>query len=132
MPDETRDANAQPIAVALRLPAQRPVGRLDLAALRQKKNLTLEQIAETTKISSRFLKAIEAEQYASLPGGIFNTSYLRQYARCIGFDEAVLLARYHDVVTPEPEVIAAELATPKTSPPSLRQLFRWLRIGLPA
>jgi cytoskeletal protein RodZ len=132
MPDQTRDAKDQPVTVAVRLPAQRPAVSLDLPALRQKNNLTLEQIAETTKISSRFLKAIEAEQYASLPGGIFNTSYLRQYARCIGFDEDVLLARYHDAVTPEPEVMVAELATPKTSPPSLRQLFRWLRIGLPA
>ena len=104
---------------------------LGLPALRQKSNLTLEQIAHITKISSRFLKAIEAEQFESLPGGIFSTSYLRQYARCIDFDEAVLLARFNEVVKPEFES-TTEVVVPKPGAPSLRQLFRWLRIGLPA
>ncbi|MGH9667045.1 MAG: helix-turn-helix domain-containing protein, partial [Bryobacteraceae bacterium] len=56
---------------------------------------SLEQIAESTKISIRFLRAIEDEDFEKLPGGIFNTSYLRQYAAAIGFDESDLLAQYH-------------------------------------
>ena len=66
---------------------------LDLGNFRQRRGLSLEQIADTTKISMRFLRAIEAEDFAQLPGGIFRTSYLRQYAAAVCFEEARLLAR---------------------------------------
>jgi cytoskeletal protein RodZ len=56
--------------------------------------MTLEEIADQTKISIRFLRAIEAEEFGKLPGGIFTTSYLRQYAVAVGMDEAWLL-EYH-------------------------------------
>ena len=67
---------------------------LDLRACRQRKGVTLEEIAERTKISIRFLRAIEAEEFEQLPGGIFATSYLRQYAAHVGVKEADLLACY--------------------------------------
>lgn len=65
-----------------------------LAQHRTHNGVTLEQIAEATKISMRFLRAIESEDYSKLPGGIYARSYLRQYAAAIGFDEDELLARY--------------------------------------
>ena len=68
--------------------------RLDLRKTRQNKGVSLEAIAETTKISIRFLRAIEEEEFEKLPGGIFNRSYLRQYAAAIDFEEAKLLAHY--------------------------------------
>ncbi len=67
---------------------------LGLATIRRNRGITLEQIAESTKISLRSLKAIEAGDFSKLPGGIYNTSYIRQYARAIDFDEAELLAFY--------------------------------------
>src|ERR1700737_1461407 len=68
--------------------------RLDLSRLRDRAGISLEQIASGTKISLRFLRAIEAEEFDQLPGGIFNTSYLRQYAAAIGYDAGDLLAHY--------------------------------------
>ncbi len=68
--------------------------RLDLPALRQHKGISLREIAETTKISIRFLQAIEEGDFDQLPGGIYNTSYIRQYARAIDYEEAKLLAYY--------------------------------------
>ncbi len=67
---------------------------LGLQKLRQKKGISLEQIAEITKISIRFLKAIEAEEFEKLPGGIFDTNYIRQYAMAVGVEQDRLLARY--------------------------------------
>ena len=58
-------------------------GHLNLSVCREKRGVTLEQIAERTKISMRFLRAIEEGEYVKLPGGIFATSYLRQYAAVI-------------------------------------------------
>jgi len=67
---------------------------LGLATIRRNRGISLEQIAETTKINIRSLKAIEGGDFQKLPGGIYNTSYIRQYAKAIDFDEAVLLAFY--------------------------------------
>jgi cytoskeletal protein RodZ len=76
------------------------VRRLDLARFRKKAGVSLDDIAEETKISLRFLRAIEEEEFEKLPGGIFSTSYLRQYAAAIGYDEAGLLAYYNRKMNP--------------------------------
>ena len=79
------------------------VNRLpDLACLRKGKGLTLEKIAQDTKISLRYLQAIEERRLCSLPGGVYNNSYLRQYARAIDYDEEEFLAFYSipDRITP--------------------------------
>ena len=54
---------------------------------REARGVALEQIAEETKIGIRLLRAIENEQFDRLPGGIFNKSFVRQYARYLGLDE---------------------------------------------
>ena len=69
-------------------------GILGLATIRRNRGITLEQIAESTKINIRSLRAIEVGEFKKLPGGIYNTSYIRQYARAIDFDEGTLLEYY--------------------------------------
>lgn len=61
---------------------------------RQQKGISLETIAASTKLSVRQLEAIESGEFSRLPGGIYNTNYIKQYARAIGFDETDLLAFY--------------------------------------
>jgi cytoskeletal protein RodZ len=56
--------------------------------------ITLEQIAQKTKISKSFLTAIENEDWGKLPGGIFDRSYIRQYAEAAGLDAEAILERY--------------------------------------
>lgn len=68
--------------------------KLDLARLRESKGISLRQIADSTKISLRFLQAIEQGDFRQLPGGIYDRSYIRQYARAIDFEESRLLAYY--------------------------------------
>lgn len=68
---------------------------LGLASIRRNRGLSLEQISQTTKISVRALQAIEEGEFKKLPGGIYNTSYIRQYAQAIEFDESEILAYYH-------------------------------------
>jgi cytoskeletal protein RodZ len=78
---------------------------LGLATIRRNRGISLEQIAEATKIGIRSLEAIERGDFRKLPGGIYTTSYLRQYARAIDYDEADLLAAYYRCLgAPEQEV----------------------------
>jgi cytoskeletal protein RodZ len=73
----------------------------DLAALRQAKGISLAQISEATKIRVYYLRAIEESRFDQLPGGVFNTSYIRQYARAIDYDECDLLASYDSTLPRE-------------------------------
>jgi cytoskeletal protein RodZ len=68
---------------------------LGLTTIRRNRGISLEQIANTTKISVRALEAIEQGDFRKLPGGIYNTNYIKQYARAIDYDESALLAFYH-------------------------------------
>ena len=76
-----------------------------MAAMRQAKGISLAQISEATKIRTFYLQAIEAAQYDQLPGGVFNVSYIRQYARAIEYDEWELLACYDSTLPPEPKIV---------------------------
>jgi cytoskeletal protein RodZ len=66
----------------------------NLAVLRHQKGISLHQITEATKISIRYLEAIECGQFGKLPGGVYNVSYIRQYARAIEVSEQALLDCY--------------------------------------
>lgn len=100
---------------------------LELAIFRNRAGVSLEQIAKSTKISSRFLEAIERERFDQLPGGIFTTSYLRQYALAIGYDEEALVAFCNQKMNPsEP---CAEPARAETGSGGF--LGRWWRIAVP-
>jgi cytoskeletal protein RodZ len=59
--------------------------------------VTLSEIARTTCIGSRYLEAIEHGAFDKLPGGVYTVSYIRQYARAVGWDEAALVAYYREV-----------------------------------
>ena len=72
-------------------------GILGVKDWRQQKGISLERIAAETKLSVSQLDAIESGNFKRLPGGIYNTSYIRQYARAIGFDESNLLSFYRQV-----------------------------------
>ena len=75
---------------------------------REMRGITLEEIAESTKIGTRSLRALEGEDFDKLPGGIFNKGFVRAYARYLGIDEeqAVtdFLAAYgdHQLQLPQP------------------------------
>src|SRR5580692_9387773 len=99
-----------------------PVLELDLPRFRKRAGVSLAQIAQTTKIGSRFLRAIEDEQFDQLPGGIFSTSYLRQYAAAIGYDEDALISYYVQKCNPS----AAVAKPPQREAGSRKLLDRWL------
>jgi cytoskeletal protein RodZ len=61
---------------------------------REALGLSLGQIAVETRISTRFLEAIENEEFHLLPGGIFNRGFIRNYADRIGLDAEQAVADY--------------------------------------
>lgn len=61
---------------------------------REMRDISLDEIAATTKIGTRLLRALEEEQFDLLPGGIFNKGYVRAYAKYVGIDEEKAIAGY--------------------------------------
>ena len=78
-----------------RLATELPCPCLSLASVRERIGITLQEIAQSTRIAPHYLRAIEAEDFAKLPAGVYATSYIRQYARAIGYSETALLDHYH-------------------------------------
>jgi cytoskeletal protein RodZ len=70
----------------------RPIS--EIAEARRKRGISLEEISRSTRIGMRYLLAIEAGEFEKLPGGVYDTSYIRQYAKSIDYDEFALLAHY--------------------------------------
>ena len=58
------------------------------------RGVSLEEISAATRISTRFLEAIEKDQWDQLPGGVFNRGFIRSIARFLGLDEDSLVAEY--------------------------------------
>jgi cytoskeleton protein RodZ len=80
---------------------------LGLATVRRNRGITLQQISDVTKIGIRALEAIEVGDFRKLPGGIYSTSYIRQYARAIDYPEDDILELYRrhmaaESVSPRP------------------------------
>src|ERR1041384_8486173 len=65
-----------------------------LRLAREARGIALRDISEQTRISMRYLEAIESDDYKRLPGGIFNRSFIRAYAKFIGYDEHEAIEDY--------------------------------------
>lgn len=101
---------------------------LNLEQLRKKNGVSLEKVSEQTRIGTNYLRAIESEEFDKLPGGVFSTSYIRQYAGAIGCSADELLARYRDKV----EAAEQEQQTCTSPAPSgIRSYVNWLRLPSP-
>jgi cytoskeletal protein RodZ len=61
---------------------------------RELREVTLEEITQATRIGSRFLGALENEEWDKLPGGVFNRGFVRSIAHYLGLDEEAFLAEY--------------------------------------
>jgi cytoskeletal protein RodZ len=66
----------------------------ELRLAREARGISLRQISDQTRISIRYLEAIESNDYKRLPGGIFNRSFIKAYAKQIGFDEKEAMEGY--------------------------------------
>lgn len=65
-----------------------------LRLAREGRGIPLREISDQTRISIHYLEAIEMNDYKRLPGGIFNRSFVKAYARYVGFDEKEAVEGY--------------------------------------
>jgi cytoskeletal protein RodZ len=91
-------------------------------ARREAKGLSLEQIATETRINTRFLQAIEHDDFQALPGGIFSRGFVRAYAEVLGMDPDQAVADF-DRISNYHEPVVLEGLRVSTPQPSKRNLL---------
>src|SRR5438067_4704786 len=103
----------------------------ELRREREIRAISLKEIADATKISKRFLDAIERNDHKTLPAPVFTRGFVREYARYLGLNAEEMVNRYNyaaagddrieksahlDRLTPKPSDALAE--PPKRGIPS--------------
>ena len=66
----------------------------ELRKEREKRNISLKELADVTRISRRYLEALEDDKLDVLPGGFFIKGIVRSYAKALGIDEELWVERY--------------------------------------
>jgi cytoskeleton protein RodZ len=97
MPDETRT-----------------IGEI-LREAREKRELSLDEVALLTKVRVKYLAAIEADHFDALPSKVQKKGFVRTYARVLDLDPAPLLAQLRDLLD-ENESPPEEVAPPLSAP----------------
>jgi cytoskeletal protein RodZ len=66
----------------------------ELRRERELREIKLREVSESTKISLRYLEALERNEFEGLPGGVFNRGFVRAYAEFIGVDPEGMVNAY--------------------------------------
>jgi cytoskeletal protein RodZ len=86
-----------------------------LQSIRLEKNITLETVAEETRIAISNLTLIEKEDIASLPDPVFVKGFLRSYAQAIGADPNEAVRLYEARFNMKSRLDDAERFTPRST-----------------
>lgn len=70
---------------------------LHLKQARERRGISLRQIASATKISSGALESLERGEFSRLPGGIFSRAFVRAYAVEVGLDPEETVRQYTEL-----------------------------------
>lgn len=96
-------------------PAEDPVIGPDLAAARTRLGLTVDQLAERTRIRPHVIESIEVDDFTPCGGDFYARGHLRTLSRVLGLDVSRLLTTYDERYAGAPinprRVFEAELAT---------------------
>jgi len=82
---------------------------------RERRGVTLDQIAEQTKIKRSLLAALERGDVAAWPGGLYRRAFFRAYVDAIGLDGAALIGEFVRLF-PDPEAAQHAVDAPAAAP----------------
>jgi transcriptional regulator with XRE-family HTH domain len=106
------------------------VGEL-LRAARQKRNLSLAEVAAATRIKPIYLEALEDSEYSVLPGTAYVTGFIRNYARFLGLHPDEVLEEFYAYrPPPAPVVKPATRVLAGVQTRRLRKRFVWTLLSV--
>lgn len=93
-----------------------------LRSERELRQLSLEELAQTTRIPLRSLQLLEDDRMESLPGDVFVRGFVKSYAKAVGLGVEEVLRRYDEAGRPS--------RTPAVTREAVAQPDRGRRFGL--
>jgi transcriptional regulator with XRE-family HTH domain len=120
--EELTEAIVWPVAV--------PVLGPELTRARLLLGLSLDQLAERTRIPARVIEAVERDDFALCGGDFYARGHLRTLARVLGLAAAPLVEGYDELYADRPAAASAPIAArqaslPAREPAPPRQSPRW-------
>lgn len=94
-----------------------------LKQAREQKNLTIEEVAKTTRIPQRHLASIEIADFDALPGRTYAIGFAKSYARAVGLSDAAIGTQLREEMDDQghaayqPETSGYSPANPSSIPP---------------
>ena len=93
-----------------------------LREARERRGLAFGDVEADTAIRTRYIRALEEEQFHVLPGPTYTKGFLRAYAEYLGLDGQLFIdefnSRHHDARAPQEQQIASQ---PRSRPHQRRQ-----------
>ena len=84
-----------------------------LSLLREERGLSIEEIARATRVASRYLEALERDDFTALPVAVFTKGYIRAYCQALDVPAEEALSRYSEmspVAVARPTLLVAATA----------------------
>jgi len=94
---------------------------------RESRGLSLHGVSDMTKISIALLEALERNEYARLPGGIFSKSFVKAYATAVGLDADTAVAQFVEEHAEHEREHQATIGDPQVTPEDREFLHRQQR-----
>src|SRR5262245_37280679 len=98
-----------------------------LRGQREARHLTIQQVAETTKISSRHFTSLERGDIRRWPGGMYRRAMVRAYAKAIGLNVEETVRRFLAVFPPDQD--EAPVPSPPAPQPEVRRPAVFRRVA---
>src|SRR5690606_40438881 len=102
-----------------------------LRAGRDRRNLTIEDVAKITKIQPRILEKLESGSFDGLPAEVFVKGFVRSFAKCVGLDESEAIDRY-TAAQAEGALTVAKALVDTMAPTSVRRIQTRVEASSPA
>ncbi|MGM0507835.1 MAG: helix-turn-helix domain-containing protein [Fusobacteriota bacterium] len=97
---------------------------------RKKQGLTIEDVAQETKIQKRYLRDIESGNLNDIPGGVYVKGFLKNYAEYLKMEKSEIMENYQEYLElkEKKESVVEEIGSKKNS--FQPEVFNKLKIGI--
>ena len=101
-----------------------------LRLAREARGLTIEQISARLNINSRYISALENDDFAVMPGTAFTRGYLRSYARLLDLDGDALVKAFNQTLSADDNRSVASITKVRRQASSSDPLIRIVGVAL--
>lgn len=96
-----------------------------LKEIREQKELSVEDIADTLRISKEYIVAIEESDYLALPEKVYAIGFIKNYAKFLGANADGAVSEYRtEFIKERPPALAKESVKVNSTENDLSEIFR--------